>query len=441
MWIGNFLFVAYFFYSSLQDEIDDDRVNLTQLVKNFTRPTTSPVGQVITIYNGDNTLSNDTFMEIINFFNLSNCIQFRNVSKTQLSKGFNLTNGSYNDIIIDKSKNITTIQLNENCSKDDVCIRYFFGLALGMIPQVNREDRDEYVYVIDNYTVSEKKHNYLKLNSSLFQDKQFEFDFGSFFNRNPNYGSEDSRKVYTTIIGCQSYYDKMLGQRLDYSFGDRRTLCNYYNIKAFPNVTCQNGGFYNFKTNDCTCPNGYIGRDCSTLQQMPNCGFQNNSAETSEKYIFACGNKTCYYEINSTRNKSIEIEILTVNTKNVTPCVPYNALEIRHREDKGATGLSLCGHYNDTISLTSISKKVFIGYNGGPDDYFLMSYRTAKKTSEKTNKKTNGKKKKEKKKTTKNEKKKKENSNDNINLKTNFTKLSNLDELNCTKLKELEHST
>uniref|UniRef100_A0A0N4ZGS1 EGF-like domain-containing protein n=1 Tax=Parastrongyloides trichosuri TaxID=131310 RepID=A0A0N4ZGS1_PARTI len=415
------------------DEINDDRVNLTHLVKNFTRPTTSPLGQVITIYNGDNTLSNDMLMEMINFFNLSNCIHFFNASKTQLFKGFNLINGSFNDIIIDKSKNITTIQLNETCSKDDVCIRYFFGLALGMIPQVNREDRDKYVYVVDNYTVPEKKQKYIKLNSSLFKDKAFEFDFGSFFNRNPYYGSEKHNKVYTTIIDGKNYYDKMLGQRIEYSFADRRTLCNFYNIKTLPNATCQNGGFYNPNTSSCICPDGYIGNNCSTLQRMPNCGNQTFSAKKEVNYIFACGNKACYFEINPAKNKDIEIEILAVNTKNVTPCVPYNALEIRHREDKGATGLSLCGHYNTTISLTSVSKKVFIGYNGGPGDYFLMSYKTTKKTNEKT--------KKEKKKTTKNEKKKKEKSNDNINLKINFTKLSNLDELNCTKLKELEHST
>uniref|UniRef100_A0A0N4ZAP9 Astacin domain-containing protein n=1 Tax=Parastrongyloides trichosuri TaxID=131310 RepID=A0A0N4ZAP9_PARTI len=430
MWVSNFLFLAYFFYSSFQDEIDDDRVNLTQLVKNFTRSSFTPVSQVVLICNEENTLSDYIFSDIINFFNRTACIQFQNVTKNMTSnkKYFNLIIRRANLNTIDETKNLTTIQLNKICSEDDVCIRYFFGLALGMIPQVNRQNRETYVHVIYTYVNTSDQFRYNKLSSPLFKNQNYSFDFGSFFNRNPYYCSKNKMQTYTPK-NYISYYAKMLGQRIDYSFGDRRTFCNYYDNKTLSKVTCKNGGFYNPKKKDCICPDGYIGKYCSTLQQMPKCGNQTYISRKKENYIFACGKKICYFEINSKSNKSTRIDILAVNTKNITPCVSYDALEVRYLEDKGVTGLSLCGHYNNTISLTSFSNKVFIGYNGGNDDYFLLSYKTSEETNEKSKKKT------------KKQKKEKEKSNDDINSLINISEISNLDELNCTKLKKLEHLT
>uniref|UniRef100_A0A0N4ZGS2 Astacin domain-containing protein n=1 Tax=Parastrongyloides trichosuri TaxID=131310 RepID=A0A0N4ZGS2_PARTI len=286
---------------------------------------------------------------------------------------FKLKNGSYNDIIIDVTKNLTTIQLIDKCSINDTCIRYFLGLALGMIPQVNRGERDIYVHVNYSNINSTDVPRFNNLSSLLFKEEQYDFDYGSFFNINPYYFSNNTEKTYTSRNS--SLYDRMLGQKIDYSFGDRRTLCNYYNIKTVPKLTCQNGGFYNPNTSECICPDGYITNDCSKLQEMKNCGNHTHNATEEKGYIFACGNKTCYYEITSLNNKSIEIEFLSVNTKNVTPCVPHHGLELRYGVDKGTTGLSLCGLYNETISLASFSSKVFIGYNGGPNDYFLMSYK------------------------------------------------------------------
>uniref|UniRef100_A0A0N5A7I1 Astacin domain-containing protein n=1 Tax=Parastrongyloides trichosuri TaxID=131310 RepID=A0A0N5A7I1_PARTI len=129
------------FKDQITDQIiikDDDRkkismdFNCEELLKagliSQIKSTISPVSQVIAIYNGGNTLSNDTLMEIINFFNLSNCIRFCNFSKTHFSKGFNFSNGFYNSIVIAQTKSETTVQLNETYSENDVCIRYFFGL-------------------------------------------------------------------------------------------------------------------------------------------------------------------------------------------------------------------------------------------------------------------------------------------------------------------------
>uniref|UniRef100_A0A0N4ZLZ9 Astacin domain-containing protein n=1 Tax=Parastrongyloides trichosuri TaxID=131310 RepID=A0A0N4ZLZ9_PARTI len=101
-----------------------------------------------------------------------------------------------------------------------------------MMAQVTRINGDENVYVVDNYTVPERKSKYKILYSSLFNDKLYDFDLGSFFNKNPYYSFKDSRKVHTTIMGCQAYYEKMLGQRIDYSFGDKNIFCSYYNIKT-----------------------------------------------------------------------------------------------------------------------------------------------------------------------------------------------------------------
>uniref|UniRef100_A0A0N4Z8B8 Astacin domain-containing protein n=1 Tax=Parastrongyloides trichosuri TaxID=131310 RepID=A0A0N4Z8B8_PARTI len=369
------------------DEIDDDKINLTQLVKNFTKPTHIPASQVILISNENKTLSNKSLLNIINFFNKTSCVKFRNVSQKMVTKGFILQNGSYNNVIV--IENLTTIQLTECCSKNNSCVKYFFGLALGMIPQVNRKDRNNFVFVFVNNINSTDQSRFDMLSSPLFEEKNYSFDFGSYFNRNPYYCStRKGIKTYTSL-NASVYYDRMLGQKIEYSFADRRALCNYYNIKAFKNMTCQNGGFYNPNTSSCICPDEYIGVDCSKLQETSNCGHQVVNATKDEEYLFACGNKTCYYEITSSNKKIIEMELLTVHTKNITPCVSHYGLEIRYGVDKGTTGLSLCGLYNETISIKSLSNKVFIGYNGGPDDYFLMSYKAineAKKMKKQTKK-------------------------------------------------------
>uniref|UniRef100_A0A0N4Z558 Astacin domain-containing protein n=1 Tax=Parastrongyloides trichosuri TaxID=131310 RepID=A0A0N4Z558_PARTI len=214
MWTDNFLFLVYFFYSSLQSEIDDDRVNLTQLVKNFTRPTFTPVSQVVLLCNEENTLSIPILSDIINFFNRTSCVQFRNATRNMVSnnKFFNLINGSYNDITIDETKNSTNIQLTGKCSINETCIKYFFGLALGMIPQVNRENRETYIHVIYSYVNTSDQFRYDKLSSPLFENQNYSFDFGSFFNRNPYYCSKNKTKTCSSRSNTL-YYDRMLGQK------------------------------------------------------------------------------------------------------------------------------------------------------------------------------------------------------------------------------------
>uniref|UniRef100_A0A0N4ZLZ8 Astacin domain-containing protein n=1 Tax=Parastrongyloides trichosuri TaxID=131310 RepID=A0A0N4ZLZ8_PARTI len=431
MWNNILLFVVYFFYYSLQDEINDDKVNLTQLVKNFTRPTLHSATNVVLICNENNTLSNSTLMNIIDFFSNSTCVQFRSVTISQIKNGFKLKKGTYNNLRINKFKNLTTIQLNDKCSKNDLCIKYFLGLALGMIPQVNREDRDNYVAVFSGNIGQKNMSRFRKLNDTLFINQNYSFDFGSFFNRNPYYCSINSSKTCSSRSNTL-YYDRMLGQKNDYSFADRRTFCNYYNIKTLPTVTCQNGGFYNPNTSSCICPDGYIGVDCSKLQETSNCGRQVVNATKDEQYMFACGKRTCYYEItkdeqymfacgkrtcyyeiNSLNKGGIEMEILFLNTKNITPCIPYYALEVRYSDDKGVTGLSLCGLYTDKISLTTPSDKVFVGYNGRQNDSFFMLFKASTPIRKLTNK-----------------------SSSQISIKGNYHEGNDLNKLDCPELPE-----
>uniref|UniRef100_A0A0N4Z1K8 CUB domain-containing protein n=1 Tax=Parastrongyloides trichosuri TaxID=131310 RepID=A0A0N4Z1K8_PARTI len=55
-------------------------------------------------------------------------------------------------------------------------------------------------------------------------------------------------------------------------------------------------------------------------------------------------------------------------------CLPHLGFEIRYLNDKGITGLSLCGRYNDIV-IVSQGPEVYIEYHVlDSNNYFVLSY-------------------------------------------------------------------
>uniref|UniRef100_A0A0N4ZDZ0 Astacin domain-containing protein n=1 Tax=Parastrongyloides trichosuri TaxID=131310 RepID=A0A0N4ZDZ0_PARTI len=361
---------------SSRRKINDDKVDLEELMKDFKKPTIDESSKKINYHmSGLENFETTIVKDILSDFSKVSCLLFNHQTKPFTGPGIVFKKDSHTNVKTNSTDKNTIITLDRDCSASYACIRLLVGYTLGMIPQVNRQDRDKYVIV--NKDNIEKKYfkKFKKLSSPLFKGAG-EFDFGSFFNREYTYKSIDDIKESYSPKTIHNYY-KMLGQRNELSHNDMKILHNFYCGQDKANKDkCKNGGFYNEKVKKCVCPRGFESEDCTKLiQKLSECGNSKIFATDKNETLHYHGKGPCFYQIVSKdSSKKLKLEVRKGDFPNAKPCTPYNGLEIRYTSDKSVTGLTLCGYNNIRVPLPVQSKVVFVGYNGGKDHYFNITY-------------------------------------------------------------------
>uniref|UniRef100_A0A0N4ZDZ1 Metalloendopeptidase n=1 Tax=Parastrongyloides trichosuri TaxID=131310 RepID=A0A0N4ZDZ1_PARTI len=305
------------------------------------------------------------------------CVTFIRQNKTFNDAGFIFLNGTSNTVKINSTTNQTLIRFTDLCMTKLGCMRYHISLALGLVSQVRRPDREKYITV--NLTNVDKDKRYMFNISQKLPIHKTNFDFGSLMNPDPfKLSKEKLGKAYTAKR--VPLYDKMLGQRKDFTFSDLRIINNYYCKKVHTlKWICKNGGYLDPFFKSCNCPRGFEGRYCEKYKKNYNkCSFQDRVALTGSRSLSLKGKKECLYTIKAYRSSfKVKITIDKVNTTKVFPCTPEEGLEIRYNEDKGTTGLSLCGEYKN-VSLPGKSNLVYVIYNGKEGESFKITYKSVK---------------------------------------------------------------
>uniref|UniRef100_A0A0N4Z8L1 EGF-like domain-containing protein n=1 Tax=Parastrongyloides trichosuri TaxID=131310 RepID=A0A0N4Z8L1_PARTI len=158
-----------------------------------------------------------------------------------------------------------------------------------------------------------------------------------------------------------------MGQREELTFNDLKLLILYYCFSICKNsrIECQNGTYPNWKTYaDCICPKGYSGTFCDSVTPLEGtCSNVDLIATQHKTELTEDGVKNCNYRIRNHEGYKIYIQVDFVNTKSADICTQGSGFEIRYLQDKGTTGLCLCGHYKD-LTIISENSHVYIEYHG-----------------------------------------------------------------------------
>uniref|UniRef100_A0A0N4Z1L3 Metalloendopeptidase n=1 Tax=Parastrongyloides trichosuri TaxID=131310 RepID=A0A0N4Z1L3_PARTI len=320
--------------------------------------------------------NSSTIESVIEDLRERTCISFIESQNVVISRlGFNFKYGkNYNCNTTNgpnsrDNKTSQYIYIGSKCQNNPGDILSLILRMVGIMPPVNRPDRDEYVSLNDSKV--DEKYDFLfeKYNRTDVDLYGTGFDFGSItFPKNDTFGFKNGQ-AFTPLIP-QLY--KMMGQRRNLSFNDLRIATQIYcpNRCNDTNLICLNGGFVNPKNcGSCVCPFGLNSTtNCSTLyESSQNCTIkeliQLNNSKPSETFQYT-GVQSCYNKVNFTNGKLVFITVNSVNTENNdTICYEGQGLEIKHRPDKGESGYRFCGNYSNIV-LNTTAGYTYIFYNG-----------------------------------------------------------------------------
>ncbi|CEF60950.1 Astacin-like metalloendopeptidase [Strongyloides ratti] len=367
----NYLFVIFvgllipsLCYNNENYNVRDKRAILKRRIFNFTMPVN---------YYYDFTSKCQIIEKAIAHISDYTCITFKKVKKPFDNIGIifkQVKKDSYVEDNLEKGKS-TIIYVNKDCTLRIGCIKSLLGRAFGLIPHVQRWDRDTYVEVkLDNIQDEYKKY-YTKISGLDVKIMNTAFDFGSIMNYESKQHSINGKPSYKSK--WNKLYNKMLGQRVDFSHNDIKLLNDLHCGKVCPKKVkgCINGGYPDpLNCGHCRCPKGYVGKLCGIAAPSDKeCGKTILKASHDIKSLQIKSNIQCNYLIKADPGYKVIVYVDDAVLPNENPCTNTYGLEIKNRYDKGATGLSICGRVKD-VETKPIFSQVLVRYYGRKENHY-----------------------------------------------------------------------
>uniref|UniRef100_A0A0N4ZAB4 Metalloendopeptidase n=1 Tax=Parastrongyloides trichosuri TaxID=131310 RepID=A0A0N4ZAB4_PARTI len=337
---------------------------------------TSPI-----LYHIDKKLNDKNILSVLNYISNHTCLNFvkgssKNEGKTRLI--YIKKNVSSSPVGKAQNETLDTdIWLNDRDAKSFGAIAHETLHALGTRHEHQRADRDNFIKVLESNISEIVKNEITKIYVENFVTFGIHYDYGSIMHYSGRL-SEISNKLLMKVKNIKPF-QKMMGQIDMFSFNDIKLINLYYCSKecSMSQHKCKNGGYLHwYLCGQCICPKGYYGSDCGYFKSSftHRCGSDNLYATDHLKTIHARGMIECSYRIKSTSNTKLWIYVVKVNTKKRSVCSENYGFQIKYLNDKGTTGLCLCGEY-EKISITSEGPEVYIRYCGLENsNYFLLKY-------------------------------------------------------------------
>uniref|UniRef100_A0A0N5BZ77 Metalloendopeptidase n=1 Tax=Strongyloides papillosus TaxID=174720 RepID=A0A0N5BZ77_STREA len=320
------------------------------------------------------------------------CITFIRQNNKIIDSGINFyksnsksyKSNSKSDIILRDSKSKPTdIYLKESdlkYNKNSLLLLYI-GLALGLIPEIARYDRDNYVTVNSNNIDSKYISYYKKTKSKTTYSTSF--DYGSAMLLNSSFGSKNNKATYTYKLS--PHYDSTIGNNILFSHNDNKRINILYcsKKKCDKYRKCQHGSFPQKQCKRCICQQYFHGKLCEKLfsNDKKMCGNQQElkSYSSSRKSLKKTNIRDiCLYKLKSTSNKKkVEVTVKSLVYDGNVPCDGRSGLFIYYRSDKSVSPLYLCKN-SSNIVLPASSTTVYIAINSPFDvkSSFEISYKS-----------------------------------------------------------------
>uniref|UniRef100_A0A0K0FCB2 Metalloendopeptidase n=1 Tax=Strongyloides venezuelensis TaxID=75913 RepID=A0A0K0FCB2_STRVS len=341
-------------------------------------PPYTKISNVINYYH-PNYLDNQIFVRTFDIIKANTCLDFQKANKSLKTIGINFYKAKRKNTIklSASTKKSTKVFLKSKIYKNDRVLKYYIGLALGLIPELKRKDRDNDVKIFFGNILPPFKQ-YYKTNAYYHRIfKNTDFDFSSMMLYDSSYGKKYRGKP-TYKSKFYPYYERSLKLFQDFSFNDLKRLNYLYCYSNFTKADeCKNGGYFGRDRTVCECVYPFKGNNCETLvPNYPLCVKETilNATSTKKNKTITNKNKLCYFFIKAKPEKKIKMTILKFKTSNSNNCFGFPKLEIKYRRDKGARGLCLCENTKNIV-LPALSNEIIMTFESfNSDDKLTFSY-------------------------------------------------------------------
>uniref|UniRef100_A0A0K0FFE5 Astacin domain-containing protein n=1 Tax=Strongyloides venezuelensis TaxID=75913 RepID=A0A0K0FFE5_STRVS len=262
----------------------------------------------------------------------------------------------------------TKVCLKENTTKNEVL--FYFGYALGLVPEITRNDSSLYVTVFENNisprTDYEKYYEVQQYSSKIIANSSFDY-YSMMLSSQYFKSRKNDKRTYRFESNLGKYYEKTANMSDVFNHNDLKRLWYLYCNKKCPSLYCPNYGYPMNNCKGCICPKPISGKKCDELYENPRiCGETQEFIANSSKSFYTIKNVKgdCYYLIKSQGNKKVQFIVENLNISSAEDCHRYAGLTVKYREDRGAEGLLLCGNYTNISfpPLTSEIYLMFVGY-------------------------------------------------------------------------------
>uniref|UniRef100_A0A0K0FEJ5 Metalloendopeptidase n=1 Tax=Strongyloides venezuelensis TaxID=75913 RepID=A0A0K0FEJ5_STRVS len=308
------------------------------------------------------------------------CLNFTyDSSKIKGQSGINIYKTSkQNSLKVSYSKKKPTfLKLKNYILQHKSKLAFYIGRALGMIPEISRPDRDEYVKI--NWGNIKKSHRkyYQKTKYNYTYYKDVEFDFGSIMLVDSSFGSKDKNKPTYTFKINQNFH-KIDDPYYVFSHNNLKFLNGMYCRNHCSKNDCLNGGYYLRDCDSCECPFHFYGLKCGTPKySIGDCLEQKEYIAEDFTKHFEHYDRTgkCSYHIKSNFKDKIKVIITKLQLPNSKCTSSDSYVDILYRNDKGTTGLTICKSVG-FLEFKHESSEIFIFINAlKKNDSMYVNYK------------------------------------------------------------------
>uniref|UniRef100_A0A0K0FGH2 ZnMc domain-containing protein n=1 Tax=Strongyloides venezuelensis TaxID=75913 RepID=A0A0K0FGH2_STRVS len=345
--------------------------------------------KIIKYYITERSQYTESVLNYIRFFDNNTCITFQRMDKPlKKSIGINFYISTKNDIILSHTRTYPTkVYFNRKEKVNQKLVRFYIGLALGLIPECTRKDRSQFVTTFFGNVLNSYKPYYKMLNEYNVSYYTTGFDFSSSMLVSPTFGSKYNSKN-TYISRLYPYYEDSFRLFDNFSFNDAKRVNNMFCGRVCNKPSyCVNGGYLAKDCTNCRCTYPFTSKKCQDYEKQGKyCGsidkyFASSKLQTAK---IEGVNGRCYYFIKSKSKKKIEFLISKLKFDNKNTFDSRYCLEVKYQQDKGARGLTFCKDVQN-VKLPALSDEILIIFNSYDiDNRMEFTYKEVSSTGSKS---------------------------------------------------------
>ncbi|KAH7713377.1 metalloproteinase [Aphelenchoides avenae] len=236
-----------------------------------------------------------------------------------------------------------SISIGRGCAEFYI-ITHEIAHTLGLIHEMSRYDRDDWITVLFDRVGASWVGQYRKSSPDRTTNLNVPYDYGSVM----HYSAYSGGTV--EVLAKRKEYQHTMGNTYGPVFNDLLILNRYYQCsdRCTYGANCQNSGFRHPRNcNICVCPNGFGGADCSQRQSgengaPPGCG---QTVQAGYQYQTLTGRVTagakgpgdrmnawrnagCHFHIQAPPGKHVEIQMQSLNGICSPECA-YGGAEVK----------------------------------------------------------------------------------------------------------------